>query len=495
MYLATMPAWLPRMLATIGDPELVAHYQRPDFMIAGEVAEAADAAMYGYTLARTKQAAMEEAQAKGWPVTALKAPVELLEDPHFAARGYFVDVDHPVAGTVRQPGPPIRMDAGWTLRRPAPLLGQHDTEVAADNAPPREPRAATGTRRLPLEGVRVLDLTVVWAGPYATMLLGDLGAEVIRVDNPVVFPSVTRGLMARPPKELVPFLGPIFGPYPEQDPGPRPWNRVGLFTAHGRNKRCVTLNLGAPSGKEAFLRLAEHCDVLCENNSASLLDKLGITWDELHRRNPRLIVVRMPAVGLTGPYTDYLGFGIHYETLCGLSAIRGYADMDPTANGSVFHMDAATGPAGAFAALMALRRRQATGEGELIELAQAENMMGHIGDLFIEAAMTGVTHGPLGNRDARRAPQGVYRCRDADEAVPVVLGLGGVPAAVCGNDRWLAISVGDDAEWAALADLCGRADLAGLDGAARRDRHDELDHGDRRVDRDSGVPRRRTPMP
>jgi crotonobetainyl-CoA:carnitine CoA-transferase CaiB-like acyl-CoA transferase len=183
----------------------------------------------------------------------------------------------------------------------------------------------------------------------------------------------------------------------------------------------------------------------------------------------------MPAVGLSGPYTDYLGFGIHYETLCGFTAIRGYADMDPTANGSVFHMDAATGPAGAFAALAALRRRQLTGVGELIELAQAENMMGHIGDLFVEAALSGVHHGPLGNRHRFHAPQGVYRCRDSAEPVPEITGPGGLPVAVCGADRWVAVSVGSDAEWAALARLCGREDLAGLTTAERRERHDELD--------------------
>jgi crotonobetainyl-CoA:carnitine CoA-transferase CaiB-like acyl-CoA transferase len=224
----------------------------------------------------------------------------------------------------------------------------------------------------------VLDLTVVWAGPYTTCILGDLGADVIRVDNPYVFPSATRGVLPRPPAEIVPDLGGIFGGYPDLDPGDRPWNRTALFNAHARNKRSVTLDLRRPLGREAFLKLVEQCDVLVENNSVDPLDKLGLGWDVVHQRNERLIAIRMPSVGLDGPYRNYLGFGVNFEALCGLGAIRGYTDADLSENDSVFHMDAASGSAGAFATLMALRRRERTGVGELVEVSQSENMLNHI---------------------------------------------------------------------------------------------------------------------
>ncbi|MEZ5236057.1 MAG: CoA transferase [Acidimicrobiales bacterium] len=454
-FIANMPAWLPRMLATVQDPDLAARYTAPGWVVDPDLPDQAMAAMFGWAMARGRQAAMEQAQANGWAVTALNAPVDVLTDPHFDGhRRFFVDVAHPVAGSVRQPGPPVRMDDGWQLHRPAPTLGQHDAEVALPARPARALEPSAGAR-LPLEGVRVLDLTVVWAGPYATMFLADLGADVIRIDNPWIFPTATRGLLPRPPKELAADLGPLFGSFPDRDPGPRPWNRLALFTAHARGKRNITLDLRKDLGRETFLRLCEHADVVVENNAATLLDKLGLGWDELHARNPRLIVVRMPSTGLDGPYRDYLGFGINFETLTGLTAVRGYADLDPTSIGSVYHMDAASGPAAALATLAALRRRERSGAGELVELAQSENMMQHIGELFVDAARTGRRHGPLGNRHRVHAPQGVY------------------PAA--GEDRWVALSVTDDAGWRALCGLLGQPAWAGWDRDRRRTQHDEID--------------------
>lgn len=316
-------------------------------------------------------------------------------------------------------------------------------------------------RRLPLEGIRVLDLTVVWAGPYTTMLLGDLGAEVIRVENPWVFPSSTRGVTPRPTKEQVEELSVhLFGLFPNRDPGERPFNRQAIFTCHGRNKRSMTLDLRKGSGREVFLQLIERSDVLVENNAARVLDGLGIGWEVLKERNDRLIALRMPPVGLTGPYRDHLGFGVHFESLVGLTAIRGYADADLTTTTSAFHMDAASGAAGAFAIMLALRRLRRTGKGALIELAQSENMMQHIGEMYIEAAATGRNHAPNGNRSATRAPQGVYQC--------------------AGDDRWVAISVGSDDEWAGLRRAMGPDAAWATDDrfntiAGRIAHHDEID--------------------
>ena len=315
--------------------------------------------------------------------------------------------------------------------------------------------------RLPLEGVRVLDLTVVWAGPYCTMLLGDLGAEVIRIDNPYLFPSSTKGFAPRVTKELVEALGPIVGAFPDKEPGERPWNRHAMFNSHARGKRIATLDLRKESGREAFLRLAEVSDVLVENNAARVLDKLGLGWEVLSARNPRFICVRMAPMGLSGPYRDYVGFGAHFEALSGLTHIRGYADADSTSTTSVFHMDPASGATGAFAVMAALRRRERTGTGTLIEFPQSENLVQHIGELLVDAARTGRDHRPLGNRHPTRAPQGCYRCR--------------------GEDAWAVISVGGDEEWGGLRRAMG--DPAWATGErfstseGRRQHHDELDTG------------------
>ena len=129
---STLFNWLPRMLKVVGDPELAAAYSGPDVLTDPEVPEKVDAILVGWTVTRGKAEAMAEAQAAGWPVTALNHPVDVLADPHFLARDFFVDVEHPAAGTVRQPGAPVRMDDGWRLRRPAPTLGQHTTEVLGE---------------------------------------------------------------------------------------------------------------------------------------------------------------------------------------------------------------------------------------------------------------------------------------------------------------------------------------------------------------------------
>ncbi len=491
---STLLNWIPRMLAVLGSEALTAAYQDPAFILDPDVGDLADAELLSWSLTRTKQEAMEEAQAAKWPITAVNRPIDLLQDRHFADRGFFVDVERDGL-TARMPGAPIRMDDGWQLRRPAPRLGEHTNEVLADvraaSAAASTPAAEDGNSqaandpapagsanqppggsadRLPLEGIRVLDMTVVWAGPFATTLLGDLGADIVRVDNPRVFPSATRGVMPRPPRELVQDIGGIFGGYPDADPGERPWNRVALFNAHARNKRSVTADLGTESGREAFLRLAEECDVMIENNSVDLIDKMGIGWEELKARNPRLILIRMPSVGLEGPYRDYLGFGVNFEGLCGLTAIRGYADADLSENESVFHMDAASGSAGAFAALAALRRRERTGVGEMVELSQSENMLSHIGEYLIEASWTGVEHQQIGNRHRLRAPQGCYPAQEM-----------GSPGGSCPGDAdaWVVISVGDDEEWAGLGRAAGSpawaTDPRFATAEGRRDHHDELD--------------------
>ncbi|MCP3856557.1 MAG: CoA transferase [Actinomycetia bacterium] len=458
--ISTLMNWIPRMLAVVDDPEMSAIYDDPMWLFDESTPEKVDAQTLMWSLTRTRQGAMEEAQAQGWPVTTVNRPVDLLVDPHFADREFFQTIDHPGAGEVRQPGPQFRMYDGWSVRHPAPRLGEHTDEVAAEmRTRPVRPVVQPDEPRLPLEGLRVLDMTVVWAGPYTTFFLGDLGADVVRVDNPWVFPSATRGVLPRPPKEILNEGDGIFAAYPDGEPGERPWNRLGLFNSHARNKRSVTLDLRKDSGREAFLRLVETCDVMVENNSVDLLEKLGIDWDTLHARNPRLILLRMPSAGRTGPYREYLGFGVNFEGLCGLTALRGYPDLDPSEGEAVYHMDAASGSAGAFAVLTALRRRDETGVGEVVELSQSENMLSHIGEYIIDADRTGIEHGTIGNRHPVRAPQGCYPCT--------------------GDDGWAVISVGSDDEWAGLSRAAGSPQWAGdarfATAEGRHEHHDELD--------------------
>ena len=464
------PNWLPRVADMLGDEELIERISNPDWLQDEDVPELLNAAIFGWTLQRSKQETMVDAQDRQLAITPINSTTDVLADPHFRDRKFWQRWDHPAAGGYEAPGPPFRLPNGWQARRPAPLLGQHTDEVFGhlpdtqkSQTPPSPVSKPRAPDKLPLEGLRVLDMTVVWAGPLATSLLGDLGAEVIRLDNPSLFPTATRGAIPRPPPGRVSDFGQIWGRFPDGEGGERPWNRVAAFVCHSRNKLGVTLDLRTELGRETFLELIDEADILVENNSVRVLPTLGLGWDELHARNPRLIAVRMPSLGLSGPYADYVGFGAHMEALCGLSSLRGYQDLDPTSLDGTYFMDPASGVTAAFAALCALRRREATGLGELIEFAQAENLMNYIGEYLIDASMTGEAHEYHGNRHSHRAPQGAYPCADSDRS----------------TDQWMVLSVADDTQWQALVKAMGSPAWATDDGfateAGRRDRHDELD--------------------
>lgn len=165
---------------------------------------------------------------------------------------------------------------------------------------------------LPLEGVRVLDFCVVWAGPFATMLLGDLGAEVIKVENPNRMQPMTRGALSRVPKELADRLPPAEG-FPDGKPGERPYNYHPTFVSVFRNKKSVTMDFRTPEGRELLGRLVSQCDVLIENNATETMDGLGVTYEWLCRWRPEIIMLRIPAYGSTGPYNQARALGVHLE--------------------------------------------------------------------------------------------------------------------------------------------------------------------------------------
>lgn len=312
--------------------------------------------------------------------------------------------------------------------------------------------------KLPLEGIRILDMTVVWAGTYCATLLADMGAEVIRLESIRRLPPITRGYMPYPPKEVIEGLPAFVAGMPGREPGARPWNRYPLFNAHGRNKLGITVDLLQPSGIDIFKRLVAVSDAFVENNVTETMDKLGISYDMMREINPRIIMLRMPAYGNSGAYRDYRSLGVHMEGVIGHTILRGYADMDPSSNTNVFAADAAGGAQGAFAMLAALHYRKRTGKGQLIELAQAENMIAYTGRFFMDYAMNGRVSGTLGNRHTT-ALQGCYPC--------------------AGDDRWINITLYGNADWdafrAALGNPAWMADARFADHALRRAHHDALD--------------------
>ncbi|MDA0768725.1 MAG: CoA transferase [Chloroflexi bacterium] len=299
----------------------------------------------------------------------------------------------------------------------------------------------------PLSGVRALELAEIWAGPFCGVLMGDMGAEVIKVE---AIQRIARGLI---------HPNPDTPGYPEDEPGERAWNRQANFNALNRNKLGVTLDLGSEEGREAFKEMASLSDVVFSNYAFGVMDRLGLGYEELRKVKPDLIVLFTPGYGNTGPYKKFHSMGMAIDALSGHSALRGYPDMDLSNNSLVHHPDAVGGVTAYFAICAALLYRARTGKGQFIDLSQAETFMPHLGEIFLKEQMTGRPRERRGNRHPAIAPQGCYLCT--------------------GEDQWVTLSIRNNNEWHALCALMGVPDL-GDDGrfgtlAARLENQDALD--------------------
>ena len=312
--------------------------------------------------------------------------------------------------------------------------------------------------KLPLEGIRILDMTLVWAGPYATALLADLGAEIIRVESTQFFPPLTRGVMAHPSQALIERIPVFVAGLPNMEVGQRPWNRWPLFNSHARNKLSMTVDLLKPEGKEVFRRLVEVSDVLVENNPTDTMEKLGISYESLTEINSDFIMLRMPGFGNSGAYKNYRAVAPMNEDVAGHNTLRGYTDMDATGVTSVYAADAASGAGGAFAVLSALNYRRRTGKGQLVELAQVEHFLPYLGQAIMDFTMNQHLQTSLGNRHPY-AIQGCYQC--------------------LGEDRWVCITIFNDADWDAFRGALGNPQWAEeekfADPLSRLRHHDEID--------------------
>lgn len=300
----------------------------------------------------------------------------------------------------------------------------------------------------PLDGITVLDVTEVWAGPMATSLLGDLGARVIKIE------SYPRASMTRLPGSTT-SRG-----YMQNDPSaPKVWDRQAIHNMANRNKYTVTLNLAHAKGIEVFNKLIKISDVFVEAYSSGTLEKLGISYGGLKELQPDLIMVSANGWGVEGPYQGYVTLGSSLEAFTGHQALRGYPDSDPTRAPVVQHTDTAGASTMAFAVLVALHHRAATGEGQWLDISQVEGFLPHMARPLMDCFMNGRVPGPMGNRDYHMAPHGCYRCK--------------------GEDNWLVITVSNDDEWHGLCRGMGNPQWAEDErfatGIGRYHRQDDLD--------------------
>ncbi|MGH7962800.1 MAG: CoA transferase, partial [Candidatus Binatia bacterium] len=380
---------------------------------------------------------------------------QLAQQEHLRARHFFVDVTHPRAGTLTHLGPPYQLrDPWWQIRRPAPLLGEHNEEVGASLGQVQsslgqvkadaerlrtlnpEPRTLNPSSRLPLEGVRVVDFSWAWAGPFCTMNLAHLGAEVIKVES-----QARLDIARRLP----------FGPKDQ----PMTVNTSGYFNQWAQGKKSVTLNLSTSEGCAIARKLIKESDVVLDNFAAGVMEELGLGYDELKKIKPDIIMASICGYGHTGPQKDYMAYGPTTAPLIGLSSLTGYPDGPPQEVG-ISYGDPNAGINAALAICAALVVKQRTGTGQYVDISLWEAAAVLIPEGWMDYAMNQTQPPRMGNHDPWMSPHNCFRC--------------------AGEDEWVTIACGTDAEWQALCRAIGSPAL-GTDArfrtAADRKAHEE----------------------
>ncbi len=376
-------------------------------------AEMADELIKEFALGMTTEEFLIGARKRGLPVAPVNTFTEVRYSPQLEARGWFREIAQPSLGAVRMPGFP------WVLNgtpprfaRPAPIVDEHRDEIVGAIGQ-RERRKlpepiANGPSRTPLEGIRVIDLTRAWAGPFCTRLLADYGAEVIKIESSL-FDTQREG-------------------------------RAGLYTELNRNKLSITVDLHSPEGQSLIKRLAEKSDVVVNNYRPGTLARFNLGYEILREVNPNIVVLSMPGYGSTGPGREYASHGAQLMADSGMYYIWGHADTPMEMRGKVAVPDFLGGAQGALVVMAALHARDAIGAGQEVEIAQSEALAAALGIGLLESTINERDWQPSGNRRSFAAPHDLYPCQ--------------------GRDSFCAIVCTTDNEWRALCRVMDRPGLA-----------------------------------
>ncbi|MFP6641726.1 MAG: CoA transferase [Myxococcota bacterium] len=417
-----------RFLTVAGIPEILIDHRFANDLTVGQNKEAFDQAILPWLLTHTLEEIIAVGRESRTPAGRVASPLQVLEDPHLETRGYWKE-----SGGIRVPGRAFSI-----------------AEAKDPHAPPKkaEPsvRAPDTCRTGPLEGLCVLDLSRIWAGPLAGRILADLGADVIAVEAPE----------ARGGRQAPPGLAQITHLFPDDEVGERPWNRIGSINEFYRNKRGITLDLKQPDAKRLFEELVRAADVVLENFSPRVMPELGLGFDRLRELNSSIVYTAISGYGSSGPDRDRLALGPVIEAASGASYGIGYPDTGPYRSG-VAWTDPISGLHAVAATLCALHERQSESQpvARYVEVPMIESMVAVMGEQLMDAQRQGADPVRQGNRHPERAPQGVYPCG--------------------GQDRWLAISIEEDSEWQALCQCAGLDTWKLWTDPERRKRHDEID--------------------
>ncbi|MGY3696729.1 crotonobetainyl-CoA:carnitine CoA-transferase CaiB-like acyl-CoA transferase [Bradyrhizobium sp. USDA 3240] len=368
---------------------------------------------------RTAQDWFAEGLKRKIPIVPVPEIADLIADEEKRVRGAIVpitvgDETGSSAGTMQRltGTPPLR---GGRV----PDLGE---QQARRDAAPRVPAPKPApTDRLPLEGIRVVDFSMGWAGPICTRTLADLGADVIKIEA-TQYPDWWRGVDRRPA-------------YVRE----QMYEKSVRYCIMNRNKRGITLDLTRPKGLALAKRLLADADLVVDNYSVEVLPKLGLGYDVLSKINPKLVMMSMSAFGTGSAHRDCRAYGSTLEQGSGLPSVVGDRDGPPVMSHTAFG-DAVGGLNGAAAVLTALIHARLTGQGQFIDLAQIECMMPFAAPWIVAHSIDGKQPAKYGNRHPDFVPHGCFRCD--------------------GEDNWIVVAVSDDAMWPRLARLLGREDWA-----------------------------------
>ena len=395
----------------------------------------------------TRDELVSEGQRRRQLVMPVNAAPDLVADEQLAARGFFVEQEHPEAGApLLDSGTPFHLSTTpASLPRRAPLLGEHTDEVLAESRPTPTPApdgatpAATVTdRALPLAGLRVLDFCWMIAGPAGSRVLSDLGAEVIRVESEYRVDNIRR-----------------LGVFPD-NAGTVDTNAV--FYDCNTGKRSIALNLNTPRGIEIAKRLVAMSDIVTNNFTGDRMDRWGLGYEDLRKIKPEIVMLTMPVMGTTGPRKHHGSYGNGVIAFGGLNSNMGLPERPPVGMAPLYS-DFSSPYFFASAIAAALHHRECSGEGQFIDLAQAEATVSLLGTDVMEYTANGEVAPRSGNRVRDFCPHGVYRCE--------------------GEDRWCAIAARDDEDWKKLAAVIDEVELSGDERfsshAARKQHEDELD--------------------
>jgi crotonobetainyl-CoA:carnitine CoA-transferase CaiB-like acyl-CoA transferase len=340
------------------------------------------------------------------PLARMATMAEFVNHPHTRERGFIIGMEHPALGRYQGPGAPYRFSATpWSVHKPAPRLGEHTQDVldmlrAIQPAPRPAFIPHSGDRpKQPLEGVRIVDMSRVFAGPFAAMLLAFHGAQVIRVES----------------ADLPAFRQP----------------RQPNFAELNRNKLACSIDFRTPKGKELLKRLVSQSDVFIENFRPTVMERLGLGYEELRAARPNLVMISMSGYGKTGPLRDHAAFGQLLMAFSGLSYMWGHPESDLDTRPKNAYSDFVLGVQAAMAVMMGLEHRDRTGQGQHIESSHVEGLAALLGPELLQYLVNGVSPEARGNRSDVYAPHGVHPCR--------------------GWDAWVSIAVENDDQWRRMA--------------------------------------------